>query len=82
MGVSVNPTEIYALHVELLGVLDSMFEIWLGLTFAVLVAIHLAARQLGRFVLTIGVLLYLTASYLFALRFLHTSNVFQIQEFH
>ena len=71
-----SPTAIYELHIELIALLDSIFEMWLGFTFATLVAMHFAAIKLGRFMLVAALGLYLIASIIFASRYLHTGEVF------
>lgn len=63
-----NPTEIYAVHVELLAVFNSIFEIWLGFTFAALVAFHLAAASINKYMLSAALILYTVASGVFAMR--------------
>lgn len=72
----VNPTEVYTVHVELLGVLNSIFEIWLGFTFAAIVAYHFAAPTMHRVILGVTLTLYVLASYVFAARYFHTMQVF------
>ena len=71
-----NPTDVYAVHVELVGVLNSIFEIWLGFTFAAIVAYHFAAPTMHRVILGITLCLYLLASYVFMARYFHTLEVF------
>ena len=71
-----SPIAIYQLHIELIALLDSIFEMWLGFTFATLVAMHFAAVKLGRFMLIAALGLYLIASIIFASRYLHTGEVF------
>jgi hypothetical protein len=73
-----SPTAVYELHVELIGLLDSIFEVWLGFTFATLVAMHFAAFRLNKFMLAAALSLYLLASLIFASRYLHAANVFSI----
>jgi hypothetical protein len=70
-----NPTEVYAVHAELIGALNGMFEIWLGFTFATVVAIHVAAQSINKWVLGTGITLYLSASYVFLIRYAHTGGV-------
>ncbi len=76
LGVVESPTAVYELHIGLIALLDSIFEVWLGFTFATLVAMHFAAVKLGRFMLTAALGLYLIASIIFASRYLHTGEVF------
>ena len=70
-----NPTEIYSVHAELIGALSSMFEIWLGFTFATIVAFHIAAHSINRWILAGGLALYVSASYVFVARYFHTGSV-------
>ena len=70
-----NPTEVYAVHAELIGALNGMFEIWLGFTFATIVAVHVAAQTINKWVLGVGISLYLLASYVFLIRYAHTGSV-------
>jgi hypothetical protein len=71
----VGPTDVYAVHVELLGVLNSLFEIWLGFTFAAIVAYHFAAPTMHKAILGVTLILYLLASHVFAARYFHTMDV-------
>ena len=70
-----SPTDVYAIHVELIGILNSIFEIWLGFTFAAIVAFHFAAPTMHRIILGTTLVLYLLASYVFATRYFHTQEV-------
>ena len=70
-----SPTEVYTVHVELIGVLNSIFEIWLGFTFAAIVAYHFAAPTMHRVIVGITLILYVLASHVFATRYFHTQEV-------
>ncbi len=71
-----NPADFYQVQVELIGAVNGIFEIWIGFTFAVIVAVHLGTKSLNRVLLLIGLALYLTASTLFVFRFIALSNTF------
>ena len=70
-----NPTELYAVHVELVSVIDGIFEIWLGFSFATMVAFFMGAKAINRYIAAMGSLMYLFASYIFIVRFFHTASV-------
>ena len=70
-----NPADVYAVHVELISVLNGFFEIWIGFTFATIVAFHLGAPSINKFILAVGIFLYISASYVFVARYMHTRSV-------
>jgi hypothetical protein len=57
-----NPTDYYEIHMELIHAISSVWEFWLAVTFAVVVAFHIGRESTSRTLLWIGCTLYLAAS--------------------
>ena len=64
-----DAAELYGVQAELLAHISNIFEIWLGFTFAALVAFHFAANQLSKRMLRVTQTLYTLASILFVGRY-------------
>ena len=69
-----NPTEYYELIVMLSELTNTLFQTWLGFTFALIVAWHIAGPKLNLVILVLAQSLYLFASALFAARYVHTAS--------
>lgn len=63
-----NEAELLSLFLEALQTLDSNFEFWLTVSFALLVASYLVTERLPKPLLVITVFLYLASTLLFMLR--------------
>jgi len=61
--------EYYSAQMELLAHVSNVFEIWLGFTFAAVVAFHLGVDHLTKGLFRFAQVLYLLASLLFMLRY-------------
>jgi hypothetical protein len=66
----VNPNEIYELQLQLVEIINGLWEIWLGLTFAFIVAFHLGRKVIGLGVTYVSCFLFVGASILVALRYI------------
>ena len=70
-----NPTDFYDLQLQLSGNRNTLFQIWLGFTFATTVAFHLAGTRLNLFLLILVEFMYVLASYVFAMKWLHAASI-------
>ena len=70
-------TDFYELQLLAVEILNSNVEIWLGATFATLVAFHFIGKELTKDLYWIAVVLYAFASGFFFLRFLNVATVMQ-----
>lgn len=53
-----NPTDYYEIHMELVHAIGNVWEIWLTVTFAVVVAFHIGRDSINRILLVVGSTLY------------------------
>ena len=65
-----SPFEIYELQIQLLDQFTNVFEVWLGFTFAAIVAFHFGASLLSKNMLRACMALYVFASILFLTRYI------------
>lgn len=65
-----NPNELYNLQLQMIGIINDLWELWLGATFAFVVAYHLGRESISKSVLVIGCTLYLSASMLMLARYI------------
>lgn len=65
-----NPNELYDLQIQMIGIINDVWELWLGATFGFVVAFHLGRESIRKSVLVIGCSLYLSASALMLLRYI------------
>ena len=69
-----NPADYYALQIQLSEMVNDLFQIWLGFTFATIVAFHLADR-FNAVLLWFVQFLYLGASIVFAAYYFNIGTV-------
>lgn len=70
-----NETDFYELQIMHIELLNGHLEIWIGFTFATLISFHLLGRRFNLLLLLLIEFLYLVGSFLFAVRYSHTSSV-------
>ncbi len=76
-----NPTDYYEIHIELVHAISGLWEIWLTITFAVVVAIHIGRKSINRTLLWIGCSLYLASSLTAITRYLsYTGSIRLIEQ--
>ncbi|NKC02171.1 MAG: hypothetical protein GKR90_27230 [Pseudomonadales bacterium] len=61
-----NPADYYALQMQLTEVVNGLFQIWLGFTFATIVAFHFGNTKMTGILVVFVEILYLGASVVFA----------------
>jgi len=64
-----NPAEIYEIQAAIIPSINDLWEIWLGGTFAVIVAFHVGRHSITRPLLVTGCVLYSAASASICLRY-------------
>jgi hypothetical protein len=65
-----NPMEIYEVQNGIMENVNSLWELWLGGTFAVIVAFHVGRDSISKALFVIGSVLYLLASISIVMRYL------------
>ena len=73
-----SASEFYELQIMHVDLLNGHLEIWIGFTFATIAAFHLAGRRLNLTLLLLIEFLYVLGSYVFAVRYAHTTSVMGI----
>ena len=75
LGV-MDPSGIYEVQVALMGVIGSLWELWLGGTFALIVAFHVGRDSLNVVLLIVGCLIYLAACVSISFRYIAYTSAF------
>ena len=65
-----NPMEVYEVQNGIMENVNALWELWLGGTFAVIVAFHVGRDSISKLLLVAGSVLYLLASVSIVLRYL------------
>jgi len=65
-----SPAEIYELQIGIIENVNALWELWLGGTFAVIVAFHAGRESITRALFVVGSLLYLSASISIIMRYM------------
>jgi hypothetical protein len=66
-----DPTGYYEIHMELVYAIGNVWEIWLTVTFEVIVAIHIGRESINRVLFSIGTSLYVLAALAMLQRYLN-----------
>ena len=69
-----DPTGIYEVQVALMGAISGLWELWLGGTFALVVAFHFGRDSVSLPLVTVCCVLYLAATVTVALRYIAYST--------
>ena len=69
-----NPTDYYEIHMELVNAIGNVWEIWLTITFATVVAFHIGRNSINGVLLLIGTLLYIAAALVAVTRYLNYAD--------
>lgn len=64
-----SSTDYYEIHMELVHAISSVWEVWLAVTFATIVAFHVGRESVTRVLLAIGSTLYFGAAFVAIVRY-------------
>ena len=73
---AMNPADYYEIQIQIIGVLNSNFERWMGTTFGVIIAFHFATKNISARLLRVTMFLYIGTSIMFAYRWVNAVTAF------